>query len=212
MGLFDSIGDIFSGTNLIGGATGLVKDQLGSSATSSTSIPAASAEEQALRDQLSKLFLTTDDAGNSIPGLYNASDSMQNYMSLTDEWKKFSDKYSQQYEGIADDYSKDVASIPGLSLKLPSSIGGASLDLAPNQWANLYQNKAGTLSNLADSGKTTEAAALGQRGSIAQFPLNLVTNYMNTLQSERTGQPTTTQNKDADLMQIASAIAMFGMA
>ncbi len=211
MGLFDSISDVLGSTNLIGGATSLLTDSLGNSSTTSTSIAEPTAEEQALRDQISSLFLTTDESGNSIPGVYNASDAMSNYMSLADEWQSFADNYTQQYNDIADQYSQNVSSIPGLSVTLPTSLGGASVSLTPGAWQDYYSNQASTLSGLTDSARTTDATSLSSQASIDQYPLTLLQNYLGSLQGDRTGQTTTTTSSDADLMQIAAALAMFGM-
>lgn len=87
---------------------------------------------------------------------------------LWNDYLDFEKTYFDKNELTLDTYNKDIASIPGLNLKMPNSMGGATVAMAPRVHSAMYGNQANTRSNIINQQANTALAGLTNRTGLAQ--------------------------------------------
>ena len=87
---------------------------------------------------------------------------------LWNDYLDFEKTYFDKNELTLDTYNKDIASIPGLNLKMPNSMGGATVAMAPKVHSAMYGDQASTRSNIINQQANTALAGLTNRTGIAQ--------------------------------------------
>ena len=107
---------------------------------------------------------------------------------LYDDGKKF-------FGGVIDEYDKNLASIPGLNMKLPGNMGGGSVPLAPNAWNKYYGDIANNKTDMGYKGFNSLLDNLdSQRSGLdSQYNIynqgfnNKIHNFANTGNMQSTG-------------------------
>ena len=114
--------------------------------------------------------------GNILPGVNQyvqdtgkaSSDYQTKAGKLEADWKDFEEQYFGEYQGIKDDYKKKMSDIPGLDYQLPTSMGGASISMAPTAHQRMYQNEANALAGITGQQASTGMAGIQGRTGLAQ--------------------------------------------
>lgn len=114
--------------------------------------------------------------GNVLPGINQyvtdtgkaSSDYQTKAGKIEADWKDFEKQYFDEYQGIKDDYKSQMAGVPGLSLQMPESMGGARVGMAPTAHQGMYQREANALAGITGQQANTGLAGLQGRTGLAQ--------------------------------------------
>lgn len=144
---------------MTGQVAGAGADTTGSGQTDATAVPSTAS----IPDQMTGMFVGEDPLF-SIPGMTQdyvtgVGDAFTDYTQaatgIEDSWESFEQKYSslgvsvlEDYDAVKTRYEENMASIPGLGVKVPDYMGGATVPLAPGAWGNYYGQQARTEAGL----------------------------------------------------------------
>lgn len=124
------------------------------------------------------------DATATLADQWNAFMSMSNGMNLS-LWDKAADyekAADAAYSAAYDEYDANIGSLPSLAMKVPETMGGATIDLAPGAWEDMYSDILGSKTGALDSQYSTLNDLLGtQQGTIKSMGENTSTSLANLL-------------------------------
>ena len=102
--------------------------------------------------------------------------------SIWNDYLDFEKTYFGKFEDVQNEYSSNLNSIPKMNLTLPSTMGGATLPMAPKVHSAMYSDQANTKSNLIGNQAQTSLAGMSSRNSLNNNMFNVnQTNLSNSL-------------------------------
>ena len=114
--------------------------------------------------------------GNVLPGINQyvedtgkaSSDYQSKAKNLESDYRDFEKHYHWQGEKIKEDYRTQMAGVPGLSMQMPVSMGGARVGMAPTAHQNMYGKEADLMSRITANEANAGLAGLQGRTGLAQ--------------------------------------------
>ena len=84
---------------------------------------------------------------------------------LASQYQSVKSGIGQAFNKVRKQYDKDLAGMPSLDLRLPGSMGGGDLPMAPGKWSDMYSSQASTRGNLLNSKYGNVLNALTGKGN-----------------------------------------------
>jgi len=90
----------------------------------------------------------------------------ERYDPIIAQMQGIADEAPARYQDVRSIYDQDLGSVPSLDLRLPNSMGGGLVPLAPGKWSDMYSQQAGIRAGLLDSEYAQLMAALTGQGNM----------------------------------------------
>ena len=93
--------------------------------------------------------------------------------SLWNDYLDFENTYFGKFQDVQNEYSSNLNSIPKMNLTLPSTMGGATLPMAPKVHSAMYSDQANTKGNLIGQQANTALSGMSSRNALNNNMFNV---------------------------------------
>jgi hypothetical protein len=94
-----------------------------------------------------------------------AGQAQDKYGNLIGQYNSVKQGIGQAFNKVRKQYDKDLGGVPTLGMKLPASMGGGEVPMAPGKWSDMYSQQANTRGGLLNSKYGNVLNALAGKGN-----------------------------------------------
>ncbi len=92
---------------------------------------------------------------------------------LWNDYLDFEDVFFNKNENIQNEYKSNISNLPSLNLKLPATMGGSTLPMAPKVHSAMFSDQANTKANLIGNQANTALGGMASRNALNNNMFNV---------------------------------------